>query len=122
MSDIEKIEHLKEIIIEMRRQKVLLESDAAQICGVETRDDNIAVTNNPGGYIIELSKPEKNEPVENFHRFDKLKHSMVNLKAFAGKRLYIFATMLPSDRRHSRNFLKNQRAVQEHQRVISRAR
>lgn len=43
-----------------------------------------AVTNNPdkfpAGYIIELSKAEKIELVENFHRFNKLKHSTVNPK------------------------------------------
>jgi len=45
-------------------------------------------------YIIELSKPEKNELVENFHRFDKLKHFTVNPKAFAEKGLYMLATIL----------------------------
>ena len=82
MSGIAKIENLKEFIIEIRGQKVLLDSDVAKIYGVETRDINKAVTNNadkfPAGYIIELSKPEKNELVENFHRFEKLKHSTVN--------------------------------------------
>lgn len=79
MSDMVRIENLKEFIIEIRGQSILLDSDVAQIYGVETRDINKAVTNNPdkfpAGYIIELSKSEKNELVENFHRFDKLKHS-----------------------------------------------
>jgi len=48
---------------------------------VETRDINKAVTNNPekfpAGYIIEVSKSEKNELVENFHRLGKLKLSTV---------------------------------------------
>jgi hypothetical protein len=65
-----------------------------------TRDINKAVTNNPDkfpvGYIIELSKSEKNELVESFHRFEKLKHSMVNPKAFAEKGLYMLATILKS--------------------------
>jgi hypothetical protein len=51
---------------------------------VETRDINKAVTNNsdkfPAGYVVELSKPEKSELVENFHRFNKLKHSTVILR------------------------------------------
>ena len=100
MSDIAKIENLKEFIIEIRNEKVLLDADVAVIYGVETRDINKAVTNNPdkfpAGYIIELSKPEKNELVENFHRFDKLKHSTVNPKAFAEKGLYMLATILKS--------------------------
>jgi len=100
MSDVAKIENLKEFIIEIRGQRVLLDSDVAKIYGVETRDINKAVTNNsdkfPVGYIIELSKPEKDELVENFHRFEKLKHSTVNPKAFAEKGLYMLATILKS--------------------------
>jgi len=100
MSDIVKIENLKGLIIEIRGQSVLLDSDVAQIYGVETRDINKAVTNNPdkfpAGYFIELSKAEKIELVENFHRFDKLKHSTVNPKAFAEKGLYMLATILKS--------------------------
>jgi hypothetical protein len=100
MSDIVKIENLKELIVEIKGQKVLLDSDVAQIYGVETRDINKAVANNPDkfpmGYIIELSKAEKIELVENFHRFDKLKHSTVNPKAFAEKGLYMLATILKS--------------------------
>lgn len=100
MSDMVKIENLKDLIIEIRGSEVLLDSDVAQIYGVETRDINKAVTNNPdkfpAGYIIELSKSEKNELVESFHRFEKLKHSTVNPKAFAEKGLYMLATILKS--------------------------
>lgn len=100
MSDMVKIENLKKLIIEIRGQSVLLDSDVAQIYGVETRDINKAVVNNPdkfpAGYIVELSKSEKIELVENFHRFEKLKHSTVNPKAFAEKGLYMLATILKS--------------------------
>ncbi|MGO8755118.1 MAG: ORF6N domain-containing protein [Gallionellaceae bacterium] len=75
MSDMVKIENLKELIITIRDEKVLLDADVAAIYGVETRDINKAVTNNPdkfpSGYVIELLKTEKSELVENFHRFDK---------------------------------------------------
>ena len=102
MSDIVKIENLKELIVEIKGQSVLLDSDGAQIYGVATRDINKAVTNNPDkfpmGYVIELSKAEKIELVENFHRFDKLKHSTVNPKAFAEKGLYMLATILKNER------------------------
>ena len=81
MSDIVKIENLEKIILEVRGVRVLIDSDVAQIYGVETRDINKAVTNNPdkfpSGYIVELTKTEKSELVENFHRFEKLKHSTV---------------------------------------------
>lgn len=95
-----KFENLNELIIQIRNESVLLDADVAEIYGVETRDINKAVANNPGkfpvGYVIELSKPEKIELVENFHRFDRLKHSTVNPKAFTEKGLYMLATILKS--------------------------
>jgi hypothetical protein len=58
------------------------------------------VANNPDkfpvGYVVELSKQEKSELVENFHQFNKLKHSTVNPKAFPEKGLYMLATILKS--------------------------
>jgi ORF6N domain. len=98
--DIVKLEKVENKIIEIRGHKVLLDSDVAEIYGVETRDINKAVTNNPDkfpeGYVVELSKSEKRELVENFHRFNKLKHSTVNPKAFPEKGLYMLATILKS--------------------------
>ena len=100
MTDIAKFEDLKDLVIQIRGASVLLDADVAVIYGVETRDINKAVTNNPdkfpAGYIIELSKAEKSELVENFHRFNKLKHSTVNPKVFAEKGLYMLATILKS--------------------------
>jgi len=70
-----KFEEIENKIIELRGQKVILDSDVAEIYGVETRDINKAVKNNPdkfpAGYIIELSMAEKNELVENLHRFNR---------------------------------------------------
>jgi hypothetical protein len=100
MNAVMKIENLTELIIELRDERVLLDADVAQIYGVETRDINKAVANNPdkfpAGYIVELSKPEKDGLVEKFHRFAKLKHSTVNPKAFTEKGLYMMATILKS--------------------------
>ena len=100
MSFMVKIENLKKSIIEIRGQSVLLDSDVAEIYGVETRDINKAVANNPDKfpteYIVALSKLEKTELVENFHRFERLKHSTVNPKAFTEKGLYMLATILKS--------------------------
>ena len=42
-----KFENLKPLLVELRGESVLLDSDVAQIYGVETRDINKAVTNNP---------------------------------------------------------------------------
>ena len=93
-------QHLEALILELRGVRVLLDRDLASIYGVETRDINKAVSNNPAkfpdGYVFELSKEEKKELVENFHRFETLKHSVANPKAFTEKGLYMLATILKS--------------------------
>ena len=52
----------KELIIEIRGKKVLLDADVAVIYGVEIKRVNEAVKNNPDkfpdGYIMELDKNE----------------------------------------------------------------
>lgn len=79
---------------------MILDSDVAELYGVETRDVNKSVKNNPDkfpdGYIIELSELEKTELVENFHRFNRQKHSTTSPKAFTEKGLYMLATILKS--------------------------
>ncbi|PJD90080.1 MAG: DNA-binding protein [Legionella sp.] len=87
-------------IIEVRNQKVIIDSDVAELYGVETKRVNEAVKNNPDkfpdGYLIELDNEEKTQLVENFDRFNKLKHSTVTPKAFTEKGLYMLATILKS--------------------------
>lgn len=87
-------------IISLRDKHAILDSDVAKLYGVETRDINKAVKNNPDkfpdDYIFKLNKDEKNELVENFHRFKSLKHSTVLPKAFTEKGLYMLATILKS--------------------------
>ena len=97
MSDIIEVENK---IIILRDQQVILDADVAELYGVETRDINKAVRNNPEkfppGYIFEINESEKNELVENFHRFERQKHSTVFPKAFTEKGLYMLATILKS--------------------------
>jgi hypothetical protein len=61
--------------------------------GVETKEINQAVKNNPDKfpdeYILELEEYEKTELVKTFDRFNKLKHSTAYPKAFTEKGLYI---------------------------------
>jgi hypothetical protein len=87
-------------IIEIRKTKVLLDSDVASLYGVETKRVNEAVRNNPDkfprGYIIAINKKEKSELVEIFDRFGSLKHSSAPIKAFTEKGLYMLATILKS--------------------------
>jgi len=91
---------IQSLVIKIREDRVLLDRDVAAIYGVATRDINKAVSNNPDkfpeGYIISLSKFEKNELVENFHRFAPLKHSTAVPKAFTERGLYMLATILKS--------------------------
>ena len=91
---------IESLIIDLRNQKVILDSDVAKIYGVETRDINKAVKNNSDkfsrGYIFELKPIEKQEVVENFHHLKKLKFSPNLPKAFTEKGLYMLATILKS--------------------------
>lgn len=101
MPDLVKFDEVENKIIELRNQKVILDSDIAALYGVETKDINRAVKNNPNkfpdGYIFTLTIDEKNELVKIFHRFNNLKHATVAPKAFTEKGLYMLATILKSD-------------------------
>ena len=87
-------------IITLRNQQVILSNHVAELYGVETREVNQAVKNNPNkfpeGYIIELDKKEKKEVVKNFDNLGNLLYSPSNLKAFTEKGLYMLATILKS--------------------------
>ncbi|MDR2116602.1 MAG: ORF6N domain-containing protein, partial [Planctomycetaceae bacterium] len=70
MSDIVKFKQIEEKIIAIRGQSVILDNDVAELYGVETMRINEAVKNNPtkfpAGYILQLTKKEKEEVIENF--------------------------------------------------------
>ena len=75
-------------IIVIRDKQVILDRDVAELYGVETKEVNKAVRNNPDkfpdGYIIELTN-EKEEVVKNFHHLSNLKYSHATTKAFTEK-------------------------------------
>jgi len=58
-------DQVKSKIIELRNQKVILDSNVAELYGVETKRINKAVRNNPSkfptGYVIELDNDEWKE-------------------------------------------------------------
>lgn len=87
-------------IIVIRDKQVILDRDVAELYGVETKEVNKAVRNNPDkfpdGYIIELTNNEKEEVVKNFHHLSNLKYSHATTKAFTEKGLYMLATILKS--------------------------
>ena len=101
MSEIVKFEDIESRIITIRSQKVMLDRDLARVYGVETKRINEAVKNNPDrfpeGYVFELTENERNKLVENFDRFNVLKHTTVLPKAFTEKGLYMLATILKSN-------------------------
>jgi phage regulator Rha-like protein len=85
-------------IITLRNQQVILSNHVAELYGVETREVNQAVKNNPNkfpeGYIIELDKKEKEEVVKIFDNLGNLLYSPSNPKAFTERGLYMLATIL----------------------------
>ena len=62
MTDIVKVEQVKNTLMSLRGQDVILASDVAKLYGVETRAINQAVKNNPDkfpeGFVYELTKEE----------------------------------------------------------------
>lgn len=80
---------------------MILNSDVAALYGVETMRINEAVKNNPEkfpeGYVLELTRKEKAEVIENFDNL-KLKFSPTMPKAFTEKGLYMLATILKGER------------------------
>ena len=103
-------------IVEVRGQKTLLDRDVAELYGVETREVNQAVKNNPrkflDGYVLELTKEESAALRSKLLTLDALRsnnstlepssvkgrYSKYNFKAFTRKGLYKLATCLKSDR------------------------
>lgn len=100
-NDIAKINLVENKIVEVRGEKVLLDSDVAALYGVKTMRVNEAVKNNPEkfpeGYIFKLTKEEKSEVIENFDN-PTLKFSPTMPTAFTEKGLYMLATILKSER------------------------
>ena len=62
MSVVARFENLKELVIELRGQSVLLDCDVAELYKVETKRVNEAVKNNPdkfpNDYMFEISEGE----------------------------------------------------------------
>ncbi len=101
MEGIIKFNLTKDYIIDLRGEKVILDSDVAALYGMETMRINEAVKNNPekfpDGYIFQLSKKEKAKVIEIFDN-PKLRFSPVLPKAFTEKGLYMLATILKGER------------------------
>lgn len=97
------LQMIKDKIIIVREQQVILDSDVAELYGVETKRINEAVKNNPDkfpeGYILYLSMDEaigsrsKFSTLNSPKRGENLKYAP---KAFSERGLYMLATILRS--------------------------
>jgi len=100
MNELFTFEEVEKRILTIRGEQVLLDRDVAELYGIETKDVNRAVKNNPDkfptDYIITLSNEEKSEVVKNFHHLSVLKFSHALPTAFTEKGLYMLATILKS--------------------------
>lgn len=99
MSDILKYINVESKVLTIRNQQVILDSDVAELYGVETKRINEAVKNNPEkfpkGYVFELDNDEFNDLRSKFSTA-KLSKIRITPKAFTEKGLYMLATILKS--------------------------
>jgi hypothetical protein len=95
-----KFSEVKEKIITIRDCQVILDSDVAELYGVETKRVNEAVSNNPdkfpGGYIINLTNMEWKEMKSKISTSLTAGGKVKLPKAFTEKGLYMLATILKS--------------------------
>jgi hypothetical protein len=91
-------------IVLIKNIPVILDRDVADIYGVETREINQAIKNNPkkfpSGCLIELTPRETNTLRSKILTLEsgKGEHSKYGAKAFTEKALYMLATILKGDR------------------------
>jgi phage regulator Rha-like protein len=89
-------------MIVLRGQPVLVDADVAALYGIQTKEVNQAVRNNPKkfpvGYLFEMDQYEKQEVVKNFDHLKKLRFSKIAPTAFTERGLYMLATILKGDR------------------------
>jgi phage regulator Rha-like protein len=95
---------IKSKIILIQDKPVLLDRDVAEIYGVETKEVNQAVKNNPkkfpDGSILELTALEVNSLRSKILTLEngRGEHNKYGAKAFTEKALYMLATILKGDR------------------------
>ena len=100
MDKLVKIEDVRDVLIPLRGEKVILDMDVAKLYGVTTREVNQAMRNNPDkfpeGYVL---TPDRKEYINLRSKFLTTKISPKSRqipKAFTEKGLYMLATILKS--------------------------
>jgi ORF6N domain len=96
------IESIEQKILNIRSQKVMIDSDIAQLYGIETKALNQAVKRNinrfPSDFMFELTREEMTEVVTNCDHLQKLKFSKTVPKAFSEQGVYMLATIINSQK------------------------
>ncbi|WXT99739.1 MAG: hypothetical protein Ctma_0443 [Catillopecten margaritatus gill symbiont] len=110
------IDNIQDLIIVIREIPVIIDSDVAKLYGVQTKEVNQAVKNNPDkfpqGFILELDKNElenlrsknlttnalesKSKNLRSQNATANLSKTRVTPKAFTEQGLYMLATILKS--------------------------
>jgi len=103
MNELISYHDVKDRILEIRGERVLLDKDVAELYGVETKEINQAVRRNlekfPDGYIISLSLDDcesLRSQIVTLETSGKGQHTKYLPKAFTEKGLYMLATILKS--------------------------
>ena len=93
---------IKNLIFEIRGQKVMIDRDLAELYEVETKKLNQAVKRNikrfPKDFMFQLTDEEQQELVTNCDRLQSLKHSSSNAYAFTEHGVTMLASILNSDK------------------------
>jgi hypothetical protein len=96
------LERIADSIFIIRGHKVMLDSDLAELYGVETRILNQTVRRNidrfPADFMFQLTDNEKNEVITNCDNLTKLKYSPVPPYAFTEQGIAMLSSVLRSKR------------------------
>ncbi len=96
------IESIEKKIFLLRGQKVMIDSDLAELYGVSTKALNQAVKRNlerfPSDFMFVLTLSEKNELVTNCDRLKRLKYSSSLPKVFTEHGALMLASVLNSEK------------------------
>jgi hypothetical protein len=96
------VERIQKSIYVIRGRKVMLDSDLAELYGVETKVLNQAVKRNigrfPDDFMFQLTEKEKNQVVTNCDHLARLKYSAVSPYAFTEQGVAMLSSVLRSKR------------------------
>ena len=95
-------ERIEKTILLIRGQKIIIDTDLAELYEVSTKALNQAVTRNeqrfPQDFMFRLTKTEKQELVTNCDRLDRLKHSSALPRVFTEQGVAMMSSVLRSER------------------------